>query len=74
MVLDHVANGASLIVESAASLHAEILCHGDLDAFNVVAIPEWLHEGIGEAKNHHVVHRTLAEIVVNAKDRGLGKD
>ena len=74
MVLDHVANGAGLIVESAASLHSEILRHGDLHAFNVVAIPERLHERIGEAENDHVVHRPLAEIVIDAKDRGLGKD
>ena len=74
MVLDHVANGAGLIVESAASLHAEFFRHGDLHAFDVVSIPERLHERVGEPENDHVVHRPLAKIVVNAKDCGLGED
>ena len=73
MVLDYVANGAGLIVESAASFHTEIFCHGDLHAFDVVAIPERLHERIDEPENYHVVHRTLAQIVVNAKDAGFGE-
>ena len=73
MVLDHVANGAGFIVESAASLHSEFLRHGDLHALDVVAIPERLHEGVGKPENDHVVHRPLAEIVVNAKDSGLGE-
>ena len=74
MVLDHIANGAGLIVESAATLHAEILRHRDLHALDVIAIPEWLHERVGESEDDHVVHRPLAEIVVDAKDRGFGED
>ena len=73
MVLDDVANGASLIVESAASLHTEVFRHGDLHAFDVVSIPERLHERVGEPENHHVVHRPLAQVVVDAKDSGFGK-
>ena len=73
MVLDHVANGAGLIVESAAPLDSEFFRHGDLHALDVVTIPERLHERISEAENHHVVHRPLAQIVVNAKDGGFGE-
>ena len=74
MVLDHVANGAGLIVESAAPFHAKVFRHGDLHAFDVVAIPERLHEGVGKPEDHHVVHRPLAQVVVDAKDRGFGED
>ena len=74
MVLDHVANGAGLIVETAAAFDAEIFRHGDLHALDVVAIPERLHERVGEAEDHHVVDRPLAEIMVDAKDGGLGED
>ncbi len=73
MVLHYVANRAGFIVESAASLHAEIFRHGDLHTFDVVAIPERLHKRVDEPENHNVVHGTLAQIVVNAKDAGFGE-
>src|SRR6266852_4204727 len=51
MVLNDVANGASLIVESSSSLDAEILGHRDLHARDIVAVPERLDEGICETKD-----------------------
>ena len=74
MVLDHVANCAGLIVETAASLHTEFFRHGDLNAFDVISIPEWLHEGIRKSENHYVAHRPLAKVVVDAEDSGLWED
>ena len=68
MVLNHVADGAGLVVERAAALHAEILRHGDLNALDVLAVPERFQERVGEAEEDHVVHRPLAEVVVDAED------
>ena len=73
MILDHVADRAGLIVESAAALDAEVFRHGDLHALDVVAVPERLQERVGEAEDEHVVHRPLAEVVVDAEDAALGK-
>jgi hypothetical protein len=37
----------------------------------VRAVPEGLQEGVGESKEEHVVHRPLAEIVVDPENRRL---
>ena len=69
MVLDHVADAADLVIEAAAAFDAEILGHGDLHAFDEIAVPDRLEEGIGEAEIEQVLDRLLAEIVVDAEDR-----
>src|SRR6516162_1099355 len=68
MILHDIANRAGLVIEGPAALHAKILGHSDLDTINVVAIPEGFHEGIGKAEDEHIVDRTLAEVVVDAKN------
>src|SRR6202012_5268802 len=67
VILHNVANCAGGVVEGAAALNTEILGHGDLDALDVVAIPEGLHEGVCEAEHEEVVHRALAEVMVDTK-------
>ena len=37
----------------------------------MIAVPERLQEGIGEAEEEQVLHRVLAEIMVDAEDRRL---
>src|SRR5208337_1107357 len=71
MILDDVADGSRLIVESTAALYAEILRHRDLHALNIVAVPERLHERIGEAENDHVVHRALPQVMIDPENRGF---
>src|SRR5271163_4859496 len=71
MILDDIADGAGFIVEGTAALDSEILGHGYLEAFNIVAIPESLHEGVGETEDNHVVYRTLVEVMVDAENCGL---
>ena len=73
MVLDDVADGSGLVVEGATALHSEVLGHGDLDALDVSAVPEGLHEGVGEAEGHHVLDGALGEVVVDAEDGGFGE-
>ncbi len=74
VVLDDVANGAGLIVKAAAPFDAEILRHGDLHAFDIVAIPERLHERVGKAEDNNVIHRPFPQVMVDAKNRGLGEN
>src|SRR5215471_17869090 len=71
MVLDHVADRSSLIVKSSPALHAEVLCHRDLNALDVIAVPKRFHKRVGEAERQNIVHSALAEIVVDAKDVGF---
>src|SRR6266700_8015719 len=71
MVLHHVANGAGLVVKPSAALYAAVLCHSDFYALDVVAIPKSFDKSVGETEGQQVVNRSLAKIVVNAKDIGL---
>ncbi len=73
MILDHVADRAGLVVKLASSLDPEVLRHRDLNALDVVTIPDRFQERIGEAKEQHVVHLLLAEVVVDSVDRLLVK-
>src|SRR5213083_1328277 len=71
MVLDHVADGARLVIERAAALNPELFGHGDLHALDVIPVPEGLEEGVREPEEEHVVHRPLPEVVVDPEDRRL---
>src|SRR5215472_18926250 len=71
MVLHHVANSSGLIVKGAASLHTEILCHCDLDALDMLAIPHRFERCVGEAEKKHVVHGLLSQVMVDAEDAAL---
>ena len=73
VVLHHVADRAGLVIELAAILHAEVLGHGDLDAAHMVAVPDRLEHRIGETRVEDVLHRLLAEIVVDAEDVLFGE-
>ena len=68
MVRDHVAQRAGLLVELAARLDAHRLRRGDLHVIDAVAVPDRLEQPVGEAERHDVLHRLLAEIVVDAED------
>ena len=67
MVLQHVAHGAGPVVIAAAPLHADSLADGDLDMVDHVRVPEPFEDGVGEAQREQVLHRLLAEIVVDAE-------
>src|SRR5215831_16677364 len=71
MVLHDVADRTRLIIKSTPPLNAEIFGHGHLYTRDVVAIPERFQERIGEAKDEQVVHRPLAQVMVDAEDRLL---
>src|SRR5262249_46158755 len=74
MVLNHVTDRASLVVERTSALHAEVLSHRDLHALDVVAVPNRFQERVREAKEHYVFYLSLPKVVIDPKDRALIKD
>ncbi len=71
VILDHIANGAGLIVEGSAALDPERLRHRDLHALDVAAVTQRLEERINKAEKDHIVDRPLPQIVVDPKNRFL---
>src|SRR5262245_18204320 len=71
MILHDVADRTRLIIKSAPPLDTEVFGHGDLHTLDMVAIPEGFQERIGEAEEEQVVHRPLAQVMVDAEDRLL---
>ena len=66
MIRRHVAQGAGAFVISAALFDANFLRRGDLHAVDVAAIPQGLKDAVAEAKDHDVLHRLFAEVVIDA--------
>jgi hypothetical protein len=58
---------------SRARADAEVLGGGDLDVVDVVAVPHRLEQEVGEAEREDVLHRLLAEVVVDAEDLRLAE-
>src|SRR5207247_9427888 len=57
VVLNHVAQAPRGLVKSAPAVYAELLGEGDLDAGDVVTIPDRFQERIGEAEVEDVPDR-----------------
>ena len=74
VILDDVPDHAHLFVQFAAPVDAEALRHRDLNVLDVMPVPDRLEERVGEAEIENVLHRLLAEIVIDAEDRILWKD
>ena len=68
MILYYVAQRPHRVVERATVLDPEGLRHGDLDVGDVAAVPDRLEEVVREAEDQDVLHRVLAEIMVDAED------
>jgi hypothetical protein len=67
VVLDHVAQGAGLVVVAASAvLDAKGLGDGDLHQLHMVTIPEWFEDRIVEAEAQQVLDRFLSEIMIDA--------
>ena len=72
--LDHVADGAGLVVERDAILDPERLRGGDLDMVDEPLVPERLEDPVREAHRQQPLHRLLPEVVVDAVDLLLVED
>ncbi len=68
MVLHHVAQRAGAVVVVGASvLDTDGLGDRDLDELDVVPVPDRLEDGVVEAQAEQVLHRLLAQVVVDAQ-------
>ena len=68
MILNHVADGAGLIVECPPALNSEVFRHGDLHTLDLVAVPERLEKRVLEAEENHVMHWPFSQIMIDAED------
>ena len=73
MILDHVAQCAGIVVVAAAQLDADRFSRRDLHRIDVPAVPDRLEDDVGEPQRHDVLHRLLAQIMVDAVDLLLGE-
>ena len=71
VVDDDVAQRADGIVEVAAVLDAEVLGHRDLDARDVLAVPDRLEDPVCEPEVEDLLEAHLPEVVVDAEDLRL---
>ncbi len=71
VVLHHVANGSGRVVVAGSPLGADALGDGDLHRLDPVAAPRRLEEEVGEAEGEEILHRLLAQVVVDAVHLGL---
>ncbi len=53
---------------------AELLVDGDLHMIDMVAIPDRLEHAVGKAQHQDVLHRFLAEVVIDPIDLVLVDD
>ena len=68
VVLHHVAHRAGAVVVVGPSLlDADGLGDRDLDELDVVPVPDRLEDGVVEAQAEQVLHRLLAQVVVDAQ-------
>ena len=68
MVGHHVAQGAGRVVVVATAADGQRFRDRDLDVVDVIAVPDRLKQAVGKTQHHDVLHRLLAEIVIDAED------
>src|SRR6185369_13765321 len=73
MVLHDVPQGTSLVIKPTTILDAEILGHRDLDATDMVTIPQRFEHRVGKAGIDDVLYWLLTQVVVDAEDVLLGE-
>ena len=73
MVLHDVAQRAIAVVIGPASAGADGFGDGDLHMLDGVLVPQRFEQRVGEAQRHQVLHRLLAEIVVDPEDAVFGE-
>ena len=74
MVLHHVAQRAGRIVIVPRRLDTQRLGDRDLHVIDMVAVPDRLEQAVGEAQHQDVLHRLLAQIVVDAENLILAEN
>ncbi len=67
MVLHHVAQGAGMFVVAAALLHAQRLRHRDGHMVHIAPVPDGFEDRVGKTHGQDVLHRLLAQEVIDAE-------
>ena len=68
MVLDNLACGPDPVVVARTTSYADVFGHSDLNVIHVVRVPDRFVKLVGEAQSEDVLHRFLAEVVVDPKN------
>lgn len=71
MILHHVAQRTRMVVIAPPMFDPHLFSGGDGHILYVSPVPERLEEWIGKAERQNVLHRFLAQIMVDAEDLGL---
>ena len=74
MVLHNIAQRPGFFVEWSAALDTQSLGRRNLHMIDVVPVPHRLEDAVRKAKDQDVLHRLLAQVVVDAEDLILMKD
>src|SRR5207237_2576650 len=70
----HVAQRSGLLVVAAPPFDADGLGDGHLHVIHVPPVPDRFEDAVAEAEHHDVLHRLLAQIMVDAEDLPLTED
>ena len=68
VALNHVTQGTGGFIKCGALLDAQTFRSGDLHVIHIITVPERLENAVPEAQHQQVLHRVLAEVVVDAID------
>ena len=67
MVLDHVADGARLIIIAGSTFHTQRFASGNLHVVDIARVPQLLEDRVRKAHNHNVLRGLFAEVVIDPK-------
>jgi len=73
VVLHHVADRPGIVIEGDAPFKAHGLGHGDLHVIDMRRVPQRFEHQVGKAQRQQVLHRLLAEIVVDPENPVFGE-
>ncbi len=65
VILDHVPQLAGLVEIAPATFDPDLLGHGDFHVGDVVLVPLGFEQAVGETQGDQVLHRLLAQVVVD---------
>ena len=74
MVLDHVAQLAGLVEVAPAAFDSDLFGDGDLHMGDGILVPLGFEQAVGETQGDQVLHRFLAQVVVDAVDPALWEE
>ena len=60
-----------MVVISPTMFDPDLFGGGDGHIFNIPSVPDWFEEWIGKAECLNILHRFLAQIMVDTEDLGF---